>query len=321
MKLMDKLREFLTQYEDARHRDRRAWYASEITKDARDLFWRRTGVPETNPGDIIGKLRMGGGKAIEKWLMYDVLGKMHFFGLHIVGSQTKIGGSEPVAIDGDLDGLLVEREGDEYGQPYVLEIKTKWGYGAKLFCDSRDPGEAYMSQMGYYLRDLSSKGVTNRGMFLFMPMGDSTFGDLILISCKYDAATDTVTAYESQSIHEEAPRPLDISFAMGPALQRLKELEGYIERNELPPADKQYKYPLTPELLDSLSDSNLRAAAKNEKVIGDWSISYSDYKYLHIKEQGGVSGYTQEELDLLNNELAKRFPQGAAAKAKKAKAG
>lgn len=319
MKLLKHIKTFFANPTSDRYRDKRAWYASELTKDARDIYWRATGEQGKQP-DLLGSMRMGLGNAIEAYIVNDVIAKAHFFGLHVLGTQTTIGSSAPVNVDGRLDALLVEREGDTFGTPYVLEIKSKWGYGASLVAANHEPSTDHLAQLGYYLRDLSSKGVTSEGILLYVPFADKAFGDLVAVYCKYDSATDTVRAYGSQSVYEEEMREMDISLQIQPLLDRMKTIEGYIERKELPPAESQYKYALTPEFLDSVSDSQLRAAAKNERVLGDWAILYSDFKELHVKHQGGVFGYTQAELDILNRELAKRFPNGAASKALKLKA-
>jgi hypothetical protein len=313
MKLIETLKNIILTHSEPRYRDRRSFYASELTKDARDLFWRLTGVPETNPSDLVSKIRMGLGSAIEGYIVQQ-LKAGSLYGLKFLGTQIPIGGSEPVKVDGYLDGLVE----DEQGNKYVIEVKSKWGWGASFFMRDLDPGESYMAQMGYYLRDLSAKGVTNKGIFIFVPIGDDTFGDLVAIYCEYDSTTDTVRAYSSENTQGET-RPLNISLQLGPVLQKLKDTEGYVQRNELPPVDKQYKYPLTPDVLAAASDAAIKKAAANEKVLGDWEISYSSFKAMHMQLQGTAGGYSEDELALLNEELGKReAAKRAASNAKRA---
>lgn len=314
MKLMSILKQAITNERSPRYRDRRAFYASELTKDARDLFWSLTGEPATNPSDLVGSIRMGLGNAIEGWVI-DQLKQGHLFGLRLVGSQIPVGGSDPVNVDGYLDALVEDANGNKH----VVEIKTKWGWGGTFFARDRNPGDNYMAQMGYYLRDLDSKGITNTGVFLFVPFSDDTFGDIIAIFCEYDRDTGIVSAYSSQGLYEEEPRPLDISLNINAMLEKLKLVEEHVKAGTLPPVDKQHKYPVTTEMLSTARESDLKKALEGNKVIGDWEISYSAYKNKHIELQGTSGGYSEEELSLIAAELEQRaVAKKASANAKRA---
>lgn len=300
-------------HSEPRYRDRRSFYASELAKDARDLYWRLTGVEETNPSDLKSKIRMGLGNKIEEYVV-DQLKNGALFGLQFLGTQIPVGISSPVNVDGYLDGLVQ----DKNGKKYVVEVKSKWGWGASFFMRDLEPGDNYMAQMGLYLMDLSAKGVTDEGIFLFVPIGDDTFGDLVAIYCKYNPATTTVTAYRSENSAGEE-RPLNFSLNMTPLLNKLVAVQEHVKNGTLPPVDKQYKYPLTPEVLAAARDSDIKKAAAGEKIIGDWDIAYSSYKRLHMELQGGITGYTEEEMQLLAAENAERETRKrASANAKRA---
>lgn len=309
---MDVLKQAILNDRTPRYRDRRAFYASELTKDARDLFWSVTGEPPTNPTDVVGAIRMGLGNAIEGWVV-DQLKQGHLFGLRLIGTQVSVGGSEPVNVDGYLDALCE----DAAGNKLVVEIKTKWGWGGTYFARERNPGDNYMAQMGYYLRDLQAKGITNRGVFLFVPFSDDTFGDIIAIFCEYN--NGVVKAYASQGLYEEEPRPLGISLNIDAVLAKLAAVEQHIKNGTLPPVDKQHKFPVTPKMLSEARESDLKKALEGNKVIGDWEISYSSYKNKHIELQGTSGGYSEEELSLIAAELEQRsVAKRAAANAKRA---
>ncbi len=307
MKLVSTLKKVIMEHQAPRYRSRRAFYASEVAKDARDIYWSLTGEPKTNPSDLLSKIRMELGSGIEavvvKWLQAGTV-----FGLKFLGTQIPIGGSDPVPVDGYLDGLVE----DEQGNKYAIEIKTKWGWGAFFFSKERDVGENWLAQMGYYLRDLNEKGITNKGIFLVLPFADESFGDLIAVYCRYDAATDTVIAYESQSANDETPRPHNFRVAMKPLLDKLVMVQECVKNGTLPPVDKVYKYPLTPEVLAEAKDSDIKKALEGTKVIGDFEIGYSDYKQLHMQLQGGAE-YTEAELQLLAAENMERETRKRAA--------
>jgi hypothetical protein len=313
MKLVNTLKRVIMEHQAPRYRDRRSFYASELSKDARDLYWRLTGEPETNPSDLKSKIRMGLGNKIEQYVV-DQLTHGGMFGLTFLGTQIPVGISDPVNIDGYLDALVQ----DKNGKKYVLEVKSKWGWGASFFMRDLDPGESYMAQMGLYLKDLSEKGVTDEGIFLFVPIGDDTFGDLVAIYCKYDSTTEVVSAYKSENSEGEE-RTLGISLHLRPLLNKLVMVQECVKNGTLPEVDKQYKYPVTPEMLAAASSSDIKKAAAGEKVIGDWDISYSSYKALHMKLQGTGGGYSEEEFAMLNEENGKReAAKRAATNAKRA---
>jgi hypothetical protein len=306
--LVERIRRFFAEYSKPRYRDRRGFYASGLLSDARDLYWEATKQKATNPTDYVGHLRMLIGKAIETELTNKVLANLHFFGLHMVGAgeQIPIGGSSP-AVDGYLDGLFVERQGDNFGKPWVLEIKVKNGYGANLFVKDMNPGDEYLAQLGYYLRDLNSKGVTDRGIFLFILNSDANMGEMVEIECNYDAASDEVRATKATFI-SGATHSINFSLKLTPVLERLQMIERCVKAGALPPVEKVYKHVLTPDYLASMSDNQLKVALKGEKVHGDWQVSYSKFKNLHVKEQGTVLGYTPQELTLLAEEYKRRVP-------------
>lgn len=306
MNLVAIIKRVFLEYKRPRYRDNRGWYASALTSNARDLYWKATGEPETNPTDIVGHCRMLAGKSIEEGLTKYVLENTHWFGIHSYGGeQISVGGSNP-SVNGYLDGLLVERKGDTFGTPMVMEVKLKTGYGAEMFKQSYDPGENYLAQLGYYLRDLSEKGITNQGFFLFFLASDKSWGEMVQVDCHYENGV----VYATKARHiDGTEKDINFSLELDPILERLRGLEEAIEKKELPPAEHFYKKPLTPELVAGLSDAHLRKAIKGEKIIGDWQIAYSSYKDKHIELEGSSREYTESELQILKDELKRRYPK------------
>jgi hypothetical protein len=310
--LVERIRKFFMEFKLPRLQEgNKSWYASELLKDARDLYWKRTGEPVTNPVDMLGSVRMFMGKAIEDGINNHVLANLHWYGIHpyIGEEQIRIGFTQNgVTVTGKLDGLIVERRGDEFSsRPWVLEIKTKYGAGADFFQRDLNPGPEYLAQMGSYLKRASEAGITDRGMFLFVLVSNDNFGEMWEIHCEYkDGIVKTTRAISLLTGDERA---IEHSLDLNATLDRLKQIQDAAEKKELPAIDKVYKYPLTDEFLSSISDYKLRDLVDGKKVLGDWQVSYSAYKQKHLELQGGA-GYTQEEMQKIFDEYQRRFPKG-----------
>lgn len=308
MQLVKKIREYFLTHSEPRFRDNRGWYASALTSDARDLYWSGTGTPETNPTDLVGEMRMFMGKAVEEAITKHVFSNLHFFGIHFYScEQIPIGASNP-NVNGLLDGLARERLPDgSLSAPVVIEIKTKQGFGANFFLNDYNPGDNYLAQIGYYLYDLSKKGVTNEGRLFFVLLSDRNYGEMVEICVRYNAEIDEVRAYEARHI-DGTVTPINYTLKMQPLLDRLKYVETCIAAGSLPGPEHFYKAPLTPEYLASVSDSKLKKALDGEVVLGDWQISYSRYKAKHIELEGSTPGYSEAEIALLQAEYLRRYP-------------
>lgn len=287
-----------------RFRDRRGHYASSALSCLRDQYWAMTGEKETDPSDFIGTMKMLVGSAIEAGLVKELLSDLHWYGIHLRGTQVYVGGSNP-SWDGALDALVwTEKDGH-----YVLEIKTKSGFGADLLWEKLDLSPEYMAQLGLYLSDLHAKGITNRGALLYVLLSDKHFGDLIQVHAEYDAETDR--CYFSHAIRSDGTeRTIGKYSDLKPIRARWLELDRRVATKECPPkGDYQYKYPLTPEFLATVSDAQLRKAASGEAVLGDWQPKYSRYKSKALKVDGTALGYTDEELAILKQEYRRRHPK------------
>lgn len=311
MDIIAAFKQFLTEYKAPHFRGKSgAFYSSEITKNARDIYWKLIGEPETNPTDLVGRMRMNCGNWIETGVNSEIIANLHWFNVHVYGNgQVQVGHTEPVAVNGKLDNLLVQRNGDTFGKPIVLEIKSKYGGGADWFLTKKDPGESYLGQIGDYLRELDRRDVTNEGIFLFIIISDSNLGEVVAIDAKYDRSTDLVTAYRARTLLAETDEKINFTLKVGFWLDRLARIQKMAEKKELPEVEHYYKYALTKERLLAFSDTQIRAAINGEKVLGDWQISYSKYKQKHIELEGTSLGYTDAEKSLLLAEYKRRHPK------------
>lgn len=307
---------FFEKFEKPRYRDRRAHYASSALSCLRDLYWELTGVPITNPPDFKQSITMSIGKWIEEGMLKDVLGKLHFFGVHLAGDQIPVGGSNP-GWDGYLDALVCERDGDRFKTPVVIEIKTAHGYGADLLLRTLEVKDGYLAQVGLYLKDLHEKGITKEGVLLYVLLSDKNFGEVVAVRVRYDATTNTAIAYEGQRL-DGSVQVLDQRLALSPILARLERLNKAVEEKKEPAPDYKYKRELTPEFLASQTDNALKQAANGEKILGDWQPRYSRYFDRILQVDKETREYTEGELQLIRNEIARRKPiKAAERKAKK----
>ena len=290
-----------------RFRDRRAFYASQAMADRRDLYWELTGEKPTDPIDFLGKAKMMVGSGVEHQLVKEYIEQLHWYGVHSRGSQIPVGSSNP-NIDGNLDGLLYEKKADGKFIPFVLEIKTKSGYGADMFYNQPVPTDEYMAQLGLYLKDLHEKKVTSRGCFLYVLLSDKHFGKLVQVDCHYDAESNSIFATKA-SYSDGEERQLDVQFNLQQVFDRLKELEKHVADKVPPKPDYQYKYPLSPEMLAEQSDYTLKAMLQGHKILGDWQPRYSKFLTKNIAFDNIERGYSDEEMQMIRKEYLTRHPK------------
>lgn len=288
------------------YRDRRAHYASGNLTCLRDQFWSWKKVEETNPTDFTGSMKMLVGNAIENGIVNSMLSKLHFVGWHVIGTQVPVGGSNP-NWDGYLD-LLMARKTETGWDKFVVEIKTKSGYGASLFWRKPEPSLEYMTQIGLYLRDLTLKGVTNNGVFLYILLSDDTFGQLVTIYCSYDSNTDTVTASKYER-SDGSTGNLDVSINLAESLERWRVLDEHLRNNTVPAGEYKYKYELTNDLLREIPDAKLKSIAEGNLIFGDWQPVYSRYKNLQLEIDKINPERTDEERALARAEYRRRHPR------------
>lgn len=310
MNLISTIKKHVVKDRRNRLRGRRGYYASSALSCLRDTYWSMTGVPETNPTDFVGRMKMLVGTAVENELIRTVFSDLHWYGIHLEGTQVTVGPemSDVPVWDGALDALLSKKQEDGTYQRYVLEIKTKSGYGADLLAASFEPSQEYLAQLGLYLKDLSKKGVTDQGCLFYVLMSDKNFGTLVQVYCRYDANTDEIVAFSGQSSAGES-KDLDFRVKISDIEERFLLLDKHLKEGKEPKGEFKYKYDLTPELLESQSDAKLRQMAANQLVLGDWNVKYSRYKDLQLKVDKIALGYTEEEIAKIKTYYRKLHPK------------
>jgi len=305
LNILHKLTTYIKRRNRWRFRDRRAHYPSDALSCRRDQYWAWTGEPRTNPADYLGTQRMFIGTALEDALVKEYFSNIGIINVHLLGTQVPVGSSNP-PWNGYLDILVGELEDDAL-KKYVIEIKTKTGYGANLMARTMEPQDSHLCQIGLYLKDLCLKGVTNEGILFYYLLSDANIGTMVAIHCRYNTEKDQVEAYFAENTLGHA-KQLQSTQSIAKIEEKWKQLETAVAQKKCPKADFVYKYALTNELLEGLSDAQFRAALKGEKVLGDWQVKYSPYKDKQLEVDGIEPGYTAAEISTLRRAYRKRHP-------------
>jgi hypothetical protein len=252
------------------------------------------------------------GSAVENELIKSVFSDLHWYGLHLVGTQVQVGSTAKNGVgatfDGALDALVAEKQADGTYKRFVVEIKTKSGYGADLLYNNFEPSAEYIAQLGLYLRDLHEKGVTNEGCLFFVLLSDNHFGKMLQLDAHYDAKTGEVI-FTKGTCSDGTSREINFRKKLSEIDANWMALEAALAKGEMPPGDFSYKYPLTEELLEQQSDTKIRKMLNGELVLGDWQPKYSSWKDLNISADGGVLGYTAEEIAMIRKHYLVRHPK------------
>lgn len=289
-----------------RLRDRRGHYASSAFTDLRDQYWAATGVPETNRADFLGKMKMLVGSAVEHQLIKEIFSDLHWVGIHLDGTQVSVGGSKP-DWDGNMDVLLKERDETGKLQGYVVEIKTKSGYGADMLKRELNPSKEYLAQLGLYLRDMWQKEGVKTGCLFYVLLSDKAFGEILQFHCVYDEVLDVLRCVGVEGSHFEK-QELSIKLDMQEVLKRYEAVDKAVAEKKEPKGEYPYKFPLTEELLSSTSDDKLRKMMRGELILGPWQPKYSRYKNKILATDKVALTYAKEEVDLIRKEYRTRYP-------------
>lgn len=312
MELINKIKKHLAVDKKLRYRDRRAHYASSALSCRRDQYRSWMQEEPTNPTDFVGRMRMLVGNAVEAELIKSVFSDLHWYGIHLMGTQVQVGGTARKGLgstfDGALDALVAEKQSDGSYRRFVVEIKTKSGYGADELMRVKQPSDEYAAQLGLYLRDLHSKGVTNEGCLFYVLLSDNNFGKMLQFNAKYDEKSQRVV-FSQWTCSDGTTGEIEFSLSLPEIDARWAELEVALKEQRIPKPDYAYKYPLTEELLEKQSDSMLRRMLNGEKVLSDWQALYSPYKDKNIREDGQVLGYTEDELKVIREHYRRRHPK------------
>jgi hypothetical protein len=277
-------------------------HVSDLLGCVRDLYWRLTGVPETNPADDLSQHNFDIGNWVEAGLREAGFRRMHFDGIHYIDQNMLVTmQAHGFGIVGHVDVYMIDLERD---QPIAVEVKTKHGYGATALVEKREPQIEHVIQLGLYLMMLRESGRNAIGKLVYVLLSDREWGVKATFSVHVDQQNRAhVTAYEDNMGNQQQ---LSMLVNLNETLDKLKALKTALETGVAPPPTYQYNYPLTPEVLAATTKTDLMRAIRGEKTLGPWQPRYSRYRDLIIKTDNVRLTYTPAEISLLKAELAKR---------------
>lgn len=305
--LIKKIVEYLPSPIRPNYRPRRGHYASGNQTCLRDQYWAWNKEPETNTTDFAGAAKMAIGSAIEDGLVNSVLSKLHIKGYHLLDTQVPVGGSNP-NWDGYMDAFMAERGKLGEMTPFVLEIKTKSGYGANMFYENPTPDKSYMIQLGLYLKNAYEQKKITHGAFLYVLLSDAHFGTMVQVNCVYNPELQTVTAYDFED-SDGRTGALGFEVDLLEALARWDKLNEHIEKKEVPPGEYRYRYPINVDSLKNMSDTALKKLIDGVASPGDWQVRYSRYKDKQLAIDQISAEITEEERMLARQEYRRRHPR------------
>jgi CRISPR/Cas system-associated exonuclease Cas4 (RecB family) len=283
------------------YRDPRGFYVTHLGSCPRKVynFWNK--VTESNPSDLMSHLNFWVGDGFESALKENAFSKMFLQGIHLLNYQCSVGASDP-RINGFADYLLGIEKDDKSVEPFVVELKTKYGWGSKKMLKEKTPNEEHIFQVGYYLKDLHDKGVTNQGCIFYLLMQDyQPTKSLVQFNCVYQPEDETVKVYEVHST-AFASESMNLTVNLGEEINTLKQVEKDIEAGKKSRCKFQHKFPVTREMLGDQSDNAIKEAVTGNKLLGDWQCSFCSYKDHCAEEEGRALFYNDEELKLLMEE-------------------
>ena len=264
-------------------------HASDFGKSQLDLYFRMTGLEQTNPPEWFDKLKWGAGLGVEKELLQvlkdsNIVPEEYDQDIHGV-------------VERDIDGVLFtgHMDGntslDLTGEPIEIKsINNKNAFDIEKY-KNNNPRENYVGQLSMY-------------MFLT----DAKVGHLFV------ASIDGLNRFYFECVdigggkYRCGNTVVDIQKEVDKLISLYKD---NVLTNTMPDIwEFRYKHPINEIDWTKISNDKISKARNNRSVIGDWEIQYSSYKDKIIQLQGETLGYTIDELEkikeLTNGYSAKR---------------
>lgn len=301
------LETYIPRLPDTRIRGWRGFNASEAGKCPRDLYWSIKKEAITNFPDLKGKANFVRGSALENGFKSSWLDKLHIFGFHLVDYQVSVGGDEPVKWNGIIDFLCLDKTSDP-SEIFVCEFKTKWGIGCDFLLKNMIPDTGYSYQLGLYLKDYYDKGKPRDGCLLYWLNSDKNSCEFVQFTFRYLPETNEIECYRVTKTGGYKSN-VSYKFSLDYVFKKWEYVLTCLEKNEEPKPEYRYKYPLDPDYLETLSDTNIKNALKGDKILGDWQVVYSPYKNKILQVDNCETSYTENEIKTLEREYLRRHPR------------
>lgn len=258
------------------YKEKKNFYASDFGKPIYELYLKYKGIPETNPPKWSDTLKWGAGKGVET-AMVDVLKQSGIVPQDYV--QETHGGfkmeREGITISGYMDAKNME------GLPIEIKsINNKNAFDIMNY-ENKKPRENYVGQLSIYMDFL---GVDKGFLFVASIDGLSTFW------------------LECNKVGERLYQCGEIIVDLDKQYKQWSKLKTEYVDKDVEPSVWQYVYKYDVDKIDwkTISAGDISKARNGKKVLGNWQISYSNFKDLIIEKQGATLGYSLEELEKIN---------------------
>jgi len=262
--------------------DKNSFWASDFGKPLIEIYWNWKKEPYTNPPQWYDTLKWSAGKGVEEAMLQvlkdsDVVAEDYDQKEHGRIEMERNG----IKVSGYCDALTKE------GIP--IEIKSI--NNANKFdiakYEKGEPRENYVGQLAIYM-DALGKDLGH----LFVSSIDGL--NRFWFECKRLDGRKFKCGNVEVDLDEQYKK-----------WSKLK-LE-HIDKDIVPDVfEIRYKYPIEEIEWGQVSKTDIGKARNGHKVLGDWNVSYSNWKHKLIELQGETEGYTPDELTRIK-ELTKGF--------------
>lgn len=302
-----------------RDKDPLIHYASSTVKCKRAMTYKALGIPESNPIDETGQLKMKFGNWIERGLTYDYMTKMSPYNVYFMGTQGRAGDYE--IFNGtnwhgmrDFDLLVKDPKTNKFDF-YIVELKTKIGFGANFMIKKTpfskkfkvpevDNSWGYANQLGLYLRNAYLKTKNNpkfkkpitKGILLYFLFSDSIMG-FVEFHAEYLPEKNAIRFFKVLSPQfPEANSKLNTIIKLDTVGEHWAAANEFIKKKELAPPDYNRKYDLDdPRVTEEATKSALEAAARSDVLIGDVQCKYCQFRDKCSKDLNIPLVYSKDE--------------------------
>lgn len=246
-------------------------YGEKITEGGclRASYFRVTGGFEKIGNSAYSEYIFEMGKAVEKILIQ----KWKEMGIW-VDSNVKFYDKD-FNVSGELDVILAEPPN---GTLYIAEVKSAYGYYAEREIFGNKSRTPY-PKMGQLLQLL---------VYLYAFRDQFPYGRMVyFFRDSVKRRTFKVELHpEGNSLYPKIEGVINRAFTVNDVVNRYKELQGYIERQEVPPKDYELQY--TDDKIVRLANSGdigktkyqawQKGKLKDYEYVGDWNCRYCSYR-------------------------------------------
>ncbi len=261
------------------------FYASDYGKPAFELYFGLKGVEKTNPAKWYDMLKWGAGSGAETYMVKALQSAGYVDENYDQDYDGRIEFEvEGIKVSGYIDGLMMESKGG-----YPVEIKTINNANAWdiMKYQNDNPRENYVGQLATYMW---AKNKDKGYLFVCSIDGLHRFW----FECVRTAPGEYKCGNTVVNLNNEFKRWSNI----WKVVQTTDELPiSYLN-------EYKYKIPVEEIVWENVSASDISKARNGKKVIGDYQVSYSDWKDLLIKLQGSTLGYDARELEIIKNKTS-----------------